>query len=236
MPKPKKALTRKNKSQKKPKVDEDEDAYIAGELLTAAVGGDNLRRQEVMEDLKKSKVVERIAATYKALQIRRSEWLHTEGSWTKERWEAEIDDLTAQLKEELPEALYLGALIAAAQIGSGRLGRVTIRRNIIRRIIEWQFVRKRKRLMEDGRGRKSKVGSGDIYLAIIDRGADASRKGVAFDLNVSEKTLDNWRREKGFSSWKEAVQNYVELHKKDEERRREREKLFDLIIPKPRKQ
>lgn len=212
---PKKTPTRKRKSRKK-KQSDGQDEYIAGELITAVCSGDYLRRLAFMEVLEKSGLVEHLTELYKAHQIYKTEWIYHQGTWTREKWEAEIEDTTRRFKENLPAGLFAGALIIATQVSASGSAWAPVHKNTIRRLAEHQFLSKGKQLMVDGRGRKSKITSYDVYSAILKRGADASRKGVAFDLGVSEKTLDNWRREKDFPSWKAAIKNAFEVQEKTE--------------------
>lgn len=223
---PTKARARKSKPQKKTKIDKDKDAALMGELLTAVCSGDYLRRPAFYEALDKSRLVEYLTETYKAHQVYQTEWLYLEGSWTKEKWDAEIEGTTRQFKENLPAALFAAALIIATQACSSGSAWASVHKNTIRRLAEFHFLSKGKQLVVDGRGRKPKIEYGDIYTAIVKRGADASRKGVAFDLGISEKTLNNWRIEQGYSSWKAAVEYFLKREERIQEWKR-RNKLLD---------
>lgn len=223
MPKDMSAL--KKKSQKKKQTDK-QDGDLLGELITAALAGDFLRRPAFMEALEKSGLVEYLTEVYRAQQIAKTEWIYHGGRWVKEEWEVEIEDVTRRFRENLPAALFAGSLINAVQVSSCGKAWATISKGTIRRLAEFHFLRKGRQFVLDGRGRKPKVEFHDVYRAILKRGADASRKGVAFDLGISEKTLDNWRKDNKQPSWKAVVKYVLEVEERVNERHG-RNKLSD---------
>lgn len=217
-PMSKKAPISKSKIQKRTKIDNKEEAHLLGELLTSVCSGEYLRRPAFVEALEKSGLVEYLTEAYKAQQIDSTEWIHLDGTWAKEKWEAEIKGTTERFKENLPAALFAAALIIATQASSSGSAWASVHKRTFRRLAEFHFLSKGRQLMVDGRGRKPKIEYSDIYSAIIKRGADASRKGVAFDLGVSEKTLNNWRIDRGYSSWKDVVKYVLEVESKTKKR------------------
>lgn len=206
---PKKSPATKKSPRKKIKVEEF-DGDISGALITASCSADFLRGPAFMEALERSGLVESLTEVFKAQQMAETAWLHIRDNWSKERWDAEIEESAKRFKESIPAGLFAGALIIATQVcASGHVWN-SVHKNTIRHLAEYHFLTKRRRSMVDGRGRKPKVKAGDVYSAIVSRGADASRKGVAFDLGISEKALDNWRKLRRHPTWKAAVKYALE--------------------------
>lgn len=208
---PKKASARKSKTRKKPQIDE---KGLPGRWeIAAMLCKPFLGHSEFIEALEKSKLVEHATEAYKTRQLSQCRFLLHMGM-DKQEWGTAIDEAVKQYKDTLPRALYAAALITASQT-SPFISRHFMEKSFIRGLANWLFVESREQeaLLIDGRGRKSKIETYKVYEAIFNRGADASRKSVAFDLRVSEKTLDNWRKAQRFPTWKAAVK-YAFVFKK----------------------
>jgi len=199
-----------SKSRKKKQKDADDGSPSEWAMLAAAYG-DYLRRSTFIKALEKSKLVEYATEVYRAQIIFETDVFVKWGAILQKRRDRKVSRATEQFKDKLPEALYAAALIIAAQASKS-----SANKRDIRGLADWLFIGKGKQSLTDGRGRKPKIDTPSVYKAVVARGADASRKGVAFDLGVSEKSLNDWRIAEQYPTWKAAVAGILELHNTQE--------------------
>lgn len=177
---PKNAPARKSKPRKKTKAANKEGTPNQSEF-SAAVCRSFIPRLKFMEALEKSDLVDDATDVFKSYHIVKAHFLLKLGM-DKQEWDARIDLAVEQFKENLPKALYSAAVITASQT-SPFISKHFSEKSFIRRLAAWLFVEssEQEALLIDGRGRKSKIKTHLVYEAIFNRGADASRKSVAFD-------------------------------------------------------
>jgi hypothetical protein len=210
---PKKASARKGKARKKRQTDDN--AGLASRWEVAAIVCKSfLPSKKFIEVLEKSNLVEDATEAFKTYHLKKDSFLLQLGM-DKQEWDAGIDLAVEQFKNNLPKVLHAAAVINASQ-ASPFISRHFSEKSFIRGLANWYFVESREQeaLLVDGRGRKSKIETHKVYEAILKRGEDASRKGVAYDLGVSEKALNDWRRNQKYPSWKAAVEKVLAMRKK----------------------